>query len=420
MARRCFVLFLLLVLASVGFSQSQKEKLQQSKQKLEKEINYTNKLLSETRRNQKNSLKEIQLLKSQIKQREKLISNINSELNLLNAEIKSNNDTIVVLKERLKVLREDYAKIVVHTYKNLNSTRETNPFLFVLAADNFQQAFNRIKYTPYLLDAHRRQFSKIANTQNSILKKLNELSTNKQEKETLLTKQGKEKERLNNEKTKKDKTVKNLSKKEKELQQKLANQQKQRKELQRKIDQIIAEEIRKAEERKRKQEAASKKAPNSGSNTTTKTTTKPAGSLTLTPEEANLAADFAGNRGKLPWPVEKGVITEPFGKKQHPDLPHVVTENNGINITTAAGSSVRAVFNGIVVSVINLGSTYGVILRHGNYFTVYSNLASVSVKANEKVKTKQTLGKMGASKTDVHFEIRRDKEILNPTTWIAK
>ena len=252
--------------------------------------------------------------------------------------------------------------------------------------------------------------------------------------------QEKEKKKLDDEKSKKDSALKKLSTQEKDLKKQIDKKKKDAVSLKNKIQAIIAEEIKKekqrAAEEAAKKEAEAKKAAEKANTTTGTTTTpqtpvqtkeKPAEqiNLGLTPEMQLISKNFSGNKGKLPWPVERGTITERFGTHPHPVLKDVMVENNGIDIATADGSLVRSIFDGEVVNVIfNPSFQKGVIIKHGEYYSVYTNLSDVTVKAGDKVTTKQKIGTAWEDpeegKTEVHLEIWKGTVILDPALWISK
>jgi septal ring factor EnvC (AmiA/AmiB activator) len=212
---------------------------------------------------------------------------------------------------------------------------------------------------------------------------------------------------LSTERLQKDKSVAKLAQKETQLRQTIRQKEREAQQLQRAIEDIISEEVRKSNELKGIKNAS------------------PDRLLELTPEELALSNSFTLNRGKLPWPTERGVISAPYGDHPHPVLKKVITKNNGIDIATSANSEARCVFEGIVVSTTRITATNNaVIVRHGNYFTVYSNLEEVYVKRGDKLKTKEILGRIHTdkkeSKTELHFELWMGREIVNPENWLAR
>lgn len=386
-----------------AISQNKKEKLQKEKSKIEKDIAYTNKLLNETKKNTQASLNQVIILKSKIEKREKLITNINSEIYDLDQNILNNISIIQKLTQDLKNLKDDYAKMIYFAYKNKSSY---DKLMFIFASKDFNQAYLRLKYLQQYSENRKKQAENIINTKLLILKKVNELEAIRSGKKILLGSKEKEKRNLASEKEEKDQTIAKLKQKEKELLKTLKDKEEAAKKLQKAIEDVIAEEIRLAAEKAKKKG---------------KTSTK--GKITLTPDEVKLSSSFNNNKGKLPWPSEKGIVSITFGEHPHPILPGIKTKNNGIDISTNEGSYARTIFDGVVTRVFSIpGSNQAVIVRHGDYFTVYSNLDLVLVKMGDNIKTKQNIGVVHTNsdegKTELHLEIWNGRNILNPLDWL--
>jgi septal ring factor EnvC (AmiA/AmiB activator) len=281
----------------------------------------------------------------------------------------------------------------------------------------------RLKYLQQFSTYRKKQAQYIQGTQKDLNVKINELDHNKREKTNLLGDQEQEKVTLGKEKNNQSKVLSGLSRQEKELKKELTQKKRESARLNRAIQNAINKEIedarRRAEEEARaaaaKAKAENKEAP------TAKPISRGSSILAATPEAAKLSSDFLGNRGRLPWPVSSGIITEGFGF--HKYGANVTTENNGVDIKTAEGSSVRAVFSGEVAAVQNFAGSYAVLIRHGEYFTVYSNLRSVNVARGEKVTLKQTIGTVitdpNDGTTEVHFEVRKGANAMDPSSWLA-
>jgi septal ring factor EnvC (AmiA/AmiB activator) len=260
-----------------------------------------------------------------------------------------------------------------------------------------------------------------------------ELKENKNEKITLINSQQIERDNLNKEQEVKNKKLVELKKQESELRKTLKEKEKVNRQLQNSIQNLINDEIRKASENKNTQKKTvvdnkTNKENKTQNNNTTEPKTQPKAAsnvIAMTPEETALSNSFADNKGRLPWPIEKGVISSSFGEHPHTVLSGVVVKNNGIDLLTQAGMRVRSIFNGVVSGVINLpnGAT-AIIIRHGDYLSVYSNLETVSVRTNQKVSTKQDIGSVRTdsqqSKTELHFELWHNKNLQNPVGWIAR
>ncbi len=389
----------LLLLVNSGYSQ-EKNKLLQEKQKIEKDINLASNLLKKVRKNKKASYNEFVLVKKQIQSREELIQNINRQYRKINKQIEVNTTLLKDLNTDLEVLREEYATVIYNAYKTRNPY---NKLMFIFASEDFNQAFRRLKYLQQYSEFRKKQVEDIEATKIEIQKTIELLEIQREEKIALLSAEKMEKNKLLEEKKKKNEIIKNLSKKEKDLRKQIKANEKKRKELAKRIKKIIAAEIAKA----------NKKSGKGKSKT-----------FALTPEELTLSNNFANNKGKLPWPVERGIISEDFGKHAHDFLKHVQVNNRGINILSKENSKARAVFNGTVSVVMKMQGYHTlVMIKHGNYITVYANLINVTVKKGDKVKTKQNIGTIYTSvidnKTELHFELWKNKALNNPKPWLA-
>jgi len=399
------LLFYLSVLAPDLYAQDKKTQLQQKKAKIEEEINYTNKLLDETKKNKQASVNQLVLLNKKITKRQELISAISGEIGSLDNQIDETNDTINHLTQTIKRLKEEYARMIYYAGKNRNSYSR---LMFIFSAKDFNQAYQRLKYFQQYSSYRQNQVRVIKESQLLLNEKIYLLEKQNAYKLSLKKSEESEKQKLTREKSEQDQTIKNLSKKEKELLRKLRESEKAARKLQKAIEDLIAEELRKASE-------AAKK-----------TGTKPApeNKFGLTPAEMQLSSNFAGNKGRLPWPTERGIISSTFGEHAHPVLKGIKTKNNGIDITTAKGESARAIFDGEVTSTMTLPSYNNVvIIRHGEFLTVYSNLDQLFVKKGDKVKTKQRIGVIqqeDSGKSKLHFELWQGKNIQNPESWILK
>ncbi|MEI8204646.1 MAG: peptidoglycan DD-metalloendopeptidase family protein, partial [Bacteroidota bacterium] len=399
-----FLLFFLLFCGGMllcplnSYSQDKKAKLQQTKKEIEKEIEYTTKLLAETKKNKQASLNQINLLKNQIKKREELIDNINSELDELDGEINTHQHEIEQLGIQLKDLKAEYAKMIYYAYKNRNSY---DRLLFIFASKDFNQAYKRLKYFKQYSAYRKKQADLIQNTQQRINQNISSLQVKKEDKVHLVNKQVNEKTKLTIEQEEHKTTITKLKQKEKELLATLREKEAVSRKLQKSIENIIAEEIRKAAE-KAALKAAKKTVkkvtppPNPKENLTVAKkveTPPPPTKIELTPAEIVLDNSFTNNKGKLPWPTEKGFISNTFGEHPHPVLKGIKTKNNGIDILTEKGAVARAVFNGVVTGIISLpNSQKAIIVRHGSYLSVYSNIETPYVKTSDNIKTKQSLG----------------------------
>jgi len=420
-----FLVLLFLVLASYpAYCQKTKGKskkqLQSEITSLQKEISTANQLLKKTKKDKEMTLNEVNILDKKIKQRQKLITTYNEQIAVLDEEINQGQSNIKTLNADLSKLQKEYAKMIVFANKNRSHYDRLG---FIFASKDFNQAFSRLRYIREFTDARKTKMEQIASTERRIAGEVEASQQAREEQTALLKDEKTQQEALKKEKEELNDQVAKLKKKEGNIQQEIKDKQQQAKKLQKAIDDIIAEEIRKANEeaeRKRKEEA--KKNANKGK--TTAPAPKEKG-MALTPAEKTLSANFVNNKGKLPWPVERGVISSSYGKHASVVSDKVTVTNNGIDIATNDGAKARAVFDGEVASVTKLtGANTVVILRHGEYFTVYSNLENVVVKRGDKVKTKQNLGTVHTNKTEnkteLHFELLKEQNRQNPANWLSQ
>jgi septal ring factor EnvC (AmiA/AmiB activator) len=394
-----FLLWMLVGLNVVTYPQS-KEELENKKAALQEEINYINELKKQTDRNKKLSLNQMITLNKKINIREELISTIGKELNKIDVLIDETQYNINSLQKDLEKLKTEYAKMIYSAYKTKSSY---DKLMFMMAAEDFNQAYIRLKYFQQFAEFRRSQANLIVQTQKSLKEKSEELAEKKQTKQHLLSEKEKEKQELSKEKEEQVEVLNNLKTKENDLKKQLKKKQQDAEKLQKAIEDLIAEEIKKAK--------AKSKGSSSGK------------TYALTPEELKLSTSFTSNKGKLPWPCERGIISASFGEHPHPVLQGIKVKNNGIDISTHEGAGARAAFDGEVTGVISIpGAGKAVILSHGEYRTVYSNLNEVFVKTGDKVKTKQSIGNIitdsSDSKTELHFEVWKWDQLQDPKLWL--
>jgi len=375
------------------------ESLEKKIQSIQKDIKLAEKLLKETSKDKETSINQVSLLQTQIKQRESLIKTYQSQINAINKDIQNNKNQIATLEKNLKLYRKEYSNLLVINYRNKG---KVNNLLFIFSSEDFNQAMRRMRYIQELNGLVKEKIEEIDSTQIKIQLQLEKNEKNKKDKEKILAKEKQEKAVLMKERDKLNNDIASLKKKEKQIQKDITSKEKQAKELKKQIENIIAEEIRKAKER---EEAAKKNNTES--------------------IDYNLSANFAQNKGKLPYPVEQGIITGKYGLSQHPTQKKVTVNNNGIDISTTKGSKARCVFDGEVCGVMNQGGNSVILVRHGLYFTLYSNLEKVYVKMKDKVVTGQEIGKIHTNvsdgKTILHFEIwQENRTTVNPALWIKK
>jgi septal ring factor EnvC (AmiA/AmiB activator) len=427
------VFFLVLVFAVFSVHAQSSAELKRQREALTQQLEQLNHEYQETANNKKTTLKQLTLLKQQINIREQKISNINSEVRNLDNQISESNNFVHNLQSQLDQLKKEYAAMVLFTYRNQSAY---NKLMFIFAAKDFNQAYKRLKYLQQIGTYRERQAGYIQETQTELHVKINELDKNKKEKNNLLVDQEKEKKTLGAEKNAQVQVVADLSQHEgllkqqqQDIQKKIA---KKNKEIAATIRREIEEARRKAEEEARAAAraaaaaAARAKAENKDVAVVPKvrTITKNSSNsevLNATPEAAKLSSDFLDNRGALPWPVTNGSVKQGFGI--YYDETRIKNESLGWDIKTNAGASVRAVFQGEVSNVKDVSGTYLVVIKHGEYFTAYSNLKSVSVRAGQKVSTKQVIGTVATDSSTgeaiVSFSLYKGITAVNPKIWLA-
>ena len=395
MFRSSYKYILTLVLSACllvpAWGESVKE-LQQKQKKLQAEIEQTNKMLKQTKKDESATLNKLQLLNQNIKTQKKLIHTLDNEITALNREMTRLSNTRDSLQVILEHYKGDYAQMVKQSHY---ARMQQSPLLFLLSSDSFQQLARRTRYLQEFAHFRQEQVRRIETTQAEIDTQNELLETNKADKQAALSSRKREQANLQRDERKQKNMLSQLKTKEKDLNKQIKQKQKKVDELNRKIDDIVRKQTEKASK------------------------------TTLTKEQKLIAGGFEANKGRLPWPVEKGMISGHFGKQQHPVYSQVTMDNKGIYLQTTAGTKARAVYKGEVTSCFMVGGTYAVIVQHGNYRTVYSNLSKLSVKQGDMVDTKQAIGTIFTDpeqdqKTELYFQIYKDKNIQNPELWIAK
>ncbi|MBQ5891250.1 MAG: peptidoglycan DD-metalloendopeptidase family protein [Bacteroidales bacterium] len=425
-----FIIILILSIIVLPFNlySQDRNKLEKEKIKLEKEIASMNKILNETKKTKKMSTSELRVLEKKIAQRKKLIKNINSQMGMLNNEIKSTQQSIGELCKEIAVLKESYAQMLRYAQKNKTNT---DKLLFIFSSKDYKEAYQRYIFFRQFGDLQKEKLTQIQSKTNELSKRTNELELKRNNQEKLLQQELKNSNALDKEKKEKQKTVNQLQKKEKQLAKNLQDKQKQVKKLQQQIDNAIAAEVKKQQElaaKKKKQMEAKSTSGNSkevaANKAAIETAKKKNYTIATTPEEVALSSSFEANKGKLPWPTSQGVIVSQYGVHKHPEVKGAVIENKGIDIRTTKGSSVRSIFKGEVSRIAKgPNGLLVVIIRHGEYMSVYANLKSVSVKNGQKVDTKQTIGIVSTNEDGVSeykFQIFKGTHHLNPSIWLSK
>ncbi len=396
-----FFIALFLLVSVNSFAQTSREELEQRRRELRQEISRINELRSSNRERQRSVLSEVEDLDQQIKSTENLIRVTNQQANLLTKEINENTSRIASLKEELEVLKEDYAAMIEKSYKSKSSQSR---IMFLMSSENFLQAYKRLQYMKQYTNYRQQQGEEIQ-AKTVELEQLNkDLEEQKKEKDKLIAENRQTRIDLEKNRKSQQDLMQNIKSKESQF----ASQIRQKQQEIDKIDQQIDEMIR-----------ASIAKDNEESGGTSRSTFK------LTPEARALADDFVKNKGQLPWPVKNGVVTMKFGKQPHPIVKSTTINNNGVRIDTDAGGKARAVFNGTVSEVQAVkGASKAVMVRHGDYITIYNNLARVNVKRGQKVTTGQELGEVATSrsngKTTLHFLVYKNTQKMNPADWILE
>ena len=407
MMRFTYILILLIVSFSPLNAQIAKERsnLENLKKRTLELIDETSRMLTSTKKTAVQYLRDLNLLNTEIDERQKLISTINSEIRLIDRERAQLKVEIEELEAELVVKREKYAEAMRSLYSKQGNVEE---IIFILSADNLAQSYRRMRYLHEYSNWRKDQAMTIIEKQKELEHKQALLVIRKNEQVALLAERKKEASLLAEKQTRQKVLVNNLSKKQKELQSELSKQQAQARSFDQQIQKLIEEEAR----------LAAQKA---------NTTTASKGGYAMTEKEYKLSGSFEKNKGKLPYPVDGSyVIVGRFGTQKHAQLKYVVTQSNGIDLQSKPGTNARAVFEGVVSKVFIVpGYNSSVIIRHGNYLTVYSNLSEVNVKAGDRVKTAQPIGKIFTDKangnvTQMQFQIWKEMTKLNPEPWLAK
>ncbi len=391
------ILCLLLTLPAVG----QRKALEEKRRLLLKEIEETSSRLRKTTADKEATLSRYVTLQKQIGRRREVIETLQQEVDLLDGSIRRTQDVIAALTDDVGRLQEEYARMARHAYRQKLRQSE---WLFILSAQHLNDAFRRWQYLQEYDRYRQKQARLILETQQTLQQKLTALEERKGEKEKLLVAAQRQTDMLNLEMSAKNRLLSNLKADEAKLLRQLEDKRTAAAKLNAAIERVIREEVSRAAK------------PSAG---------KPAARPDVAADPPARTGAFAAQQGRLPWPVEKGTVTGFFGRQPHPALPAVEIENNGIDIRTDEQAPVRAVFDGQVAGVQFIpGNQYMVILKHGDYYTVYANLENVTVKKGEVVDARQTIGTAHTdprtSDTSIHFEIWKEKSRLNPQDWVHR
>ena len=406
-----------LICSATAWSQTAQEKLEQRKEQILKEIRVQEELLRSQDQKQRSVLTEIIQQKEKIRLRESLIKTTEKQAKILKDEMYTNQLQINALNRELEDLKADYAAMIVKSYK---SRSEQSRAMFLLSSESFLQAYKRGQYMKQYASYRKNQGEEIKVKSNQLLVLNTKLDVQKTEKNKLVVEQEKERVTLQKEKEEQEKLSASIQKDKKKIAQEIKKKQQESREIDRKIDRLIKEAIAEAN---RKAAAALKKA-NPKTTVAETRATENSTKIVLTPEAKIISDNFKANKGRLPWPVASGQITQRYGDQPHPDLSYLSVHSNGIEITTNKGSQARAVFDGEVYSILYVSPVQkAVMIQHGDFFTMYHNLSDVSVVKGEKVSRKQSLGTIRTStetgRTILKFMITQNITYTNPQPWLT-
>lgn len=420
-----FLLVCLITASTVSAQVDKQKELEEKRQAILEEIKQINSLLFKTKKEEKSVLSQVQDINQRITATENLIRVTNQQANLLTRNINENINKISSLREELKVMKADYAEMIQKSYKSKN---QQSRIMFLLSSENFLQAYKRVQYMKQYAKFRKKQGEGIKAKTEELQKLNSDLISQKKTKQKLISENEVAKSKLTEERKDQQALVATLKKDESKFTSQIRTKQKEADEIDRQIDALIRAAIEEANRIARAKAEAEAKANNTSTTPSTKNViTKPAKTdeFALTAEDKALAASFTNNKGKLPWPVEKGMVVKSFGTHQHPQFPNVTTNSSGVEIATSDNADVRSIFEGQVLSIqIIKGANKVLIIQHGDYLSVYSNLATVTVKKGDKVTTKQKIGTVAKSptegKTVLKFYIYQNKTKINPADWIYR
>lgn len=416
MPKYLFILALL-ICSATGWSQSAQEKLEQRKEQIQKEIRAQEALLRSQNQKQKSILTEIVQQREKIRLRESLIATTAKQAKILKDEMYTNQLEINKLNRELDILKKDYSAMIVKSYK---SRSEQSRAMFLLSSETFLQAYKRAQYMKQYASFRKSQGDEIKVKAEKLLALNTKLDAQKIEKQKLVVEQEKERLVLQKEKAEQEKMSAAIQKDKKKIGQEIKKRQQESRDIDRKIDRLIKEAIAEAN---RKAAAAAKKA-NPKTTAAQTRAIENSTKIVLTPEAKIVSDNFKANKGRLPWPVTTGQITQRFGDQPHPELSFLTVHSSGIEITTSTGSQARAVFGGEVYSIQYVSPVQkSVIIQHGDFFSVYHNLSNVSIVKGEKVSIKQNIGTIRTStetgKTVLKFLITQNSGYTNPQPWLS-
>ncbi|MGF1584505.1 MAG: murein hydrolase activator EnvC family protein [Bacteroidales bacterium] len=397
MDRSVFLLSLVLCFSVQGLvhGQSSKEELEKQRIETQRIIENTTRLLEQTSLNRQNSLERLNIVNRRLQLRQGLISTMESEVRFLDTSISNRQNKIKELETELVESRNSYASLINSAYKHRFAHQR---MMFIFSAADFNQAYRRLKYLQQYSESRQKQILRIQDLTGEIFNEIEELEKQRKEKTVLLEQQKNESSLLSRERQQQNTLLQNLGKREAELKNELAQQEKVARALQNAIEELLKEEARLAAENR---------------------------VFDLTPNEKIVSDQFQLNKGGLPWPTDRGVVTGFFGEHAHPVLKGIKVQNNGIDISTDENAEVKVLFDGVVRRVLTVpGSNNVILVRHGNYLSVYANLSHVYVRAGDNVQTRQLIGRVFTdnqeNKSILHLEIWEENKKLDPIQWLSR
>ena len=386
-------ILILIVLSSLNVTGQSRSELEELRKKNLQEIEYVDRMLKSTASQKTENLNELRVIGKKLTLREKLINEYGEEISLLEYRISLNRFAITMLEEDVEKMKADYERSILSAYK---ATKGTPALAFILSSSDFNQGYKRLKYIQQVARYRRSESETIEAIYGELTRTKERLESDRKNVSDLKSKEERQKQILREEQNRKERLVTNLTKKERQLKQELEEKKRIAASIENEIARLIEEE------RKR-----SKVTPMTG--------------------EMKLIGDsFGENKGRLPWPVDKGIITSHFGLQKHPVLKNVTEDNIGIEITSSGPTRAKSVFKGEVVRVFAIsGANMAVIIRHGKYLTVYQNIVNVKVKAGDSVSTGQEIGDVfsdseNGEKAVIKFMVYEEKNKLNPELWLVK
>lgn len=393
--------FLILTIGVAQTNNARQKALETQKKRLQQEIKQINTLLFNNNRKEKTVVSQVEDLDLKISVRNQLVKVNNQQANLLTRQINVNQRDISQLRAELESLKQDYADMVRKSYKSKSSQ---NRLMFLFSSADFLQAYKRIQYMKQYANFRKKQGEEIAQKTQTIQELNKTLLDQKRQKEALAAENRKIQETLVGERKAQQRLIRSLKNKSRSLSSEIRQKQRKAAAIDREIERLIKEAI-----------AASNKAAGKTSKN----------AFALTPEAKLLAKNFIANKGKLPWPVEKGIVIQRFGTQPHPVVKTTTIKSNGVTIATSPKSIARAVFEGEVMTVLSFkGSNPTVLIKHGNYITTYKNIAKVYVKKGDKVKAKQPIGEVFTNpqtgKTTLQFSVFNGLSPQNPKQWVYR